>query len=125
MDACMAWMTFAVSPEWIEAGEEATARRGLPAGCPDIPIFQGERERRWSEIRDRYRNIPRFALDAPDANDTLRAEPPYFCQQLYSEALSPAIQEVLSQPNADPPAILARQAKLFQTSFLDRLSGGK
>jgi len=125
MDACMAWMTFAVSPEWIEAGEEATARKGLPAGCPYIPIFQGERERQWAAIRDRYRNIPRFALDGADANDTLRAEPPYFCQQLYSEALSPALQEVLSQPDVDPAAILSRQAKLFQTSFLDRLNGGK
>lgn len=121
-EACFAWMTFSVSLEWIEAREQIYRQLDRPAGTPEIPIFTGERDREVGAILDRYRNVASFDRYTSRVTETLRAEPPYFCQQLYSQALSPVIQEVLSNPNADAARLLQDSARQFQKSYLDRLN---
>jgi len=122
LEACFAWMTFSVSPEWIEAREAISAEFGYPSGCPYVPIFTGKRAEQWEATLARHRNVPVFEYYGLTVTETLRAEPPYFCQQLYSEALSPAVQEVLRDPEADPGEVLRRYGDSFQSIFLDRLN---
>jgi len=122
LEACFAWLTFTVSPEWIAGREALKAEIGLPAGAPDVPIFTGARAQEWESILARYRNIPAFEKYTSTVTETLRAEPPYFCQQLYSEALSPVVQQVIADPQADPARLLREHARRFQQAFLDQLN---
>jgi multiple sugar transport system substrate-binding protein len=120
-DACFAWMKFSVSPEWIEARETIRAEFDQPAGAPYVPIFTGQSRQIRAEIMDRCRTVPPFEDYMNQVTESLRPEPPYFCQQLYSEALTPAVQEVLRNAKADPQKILQEKADRFEQRFLGRI----
>ncbi len=74
------------------------------------------------EIYDRHTNV-NMALYQPfydKVYDTLKAEEPNYCQDMYA-ALDTAIQEIMTNPNADPKALLERSSSDFQI-FLDQLN---
>jgi len=56
-----------------------------------------------------------------EAAKYIHPEPPYYCQQLYSEYLGPAVQKVLTDKNADPEKLLKDAAREFQHNFLDKI----
>lgn len=57
-----------------------------------------------------------------DTLDELRKpEPPHYAQEMY-EILDGAIQQVLTNPNANPKAILASANNTFQTQYLNKLN---
>ena len=90
-------------------------------GAPQLQIFKGERLKKQLEIFDRYRNVEYYKEYQENIMNYLKLEPPFYTQQLYSEILSPAIQSVLSDKNADPTQILKEGVGTFQTNFLDKV----
>lgn len=119
--ACFKWCIFSVSPQWLEARLRLQNQQGRVVGVPYIPIFTGDWQQTWDKIVDKYRNIPKFEKYQREVSKYLKLEPPYYCQQLYSQCLSPAVQEVLSDKGAEPEKILRRYAQYFQTRFLDKI----
>ena len=93
---------------------------GQPAGSPRMPIFIGPYQQKVKVILDKYRNVPYQAEYEENTAQYIRFEPPIYCQQLYSEVLSPAVQEVLTNKNAEPQTILHQSARMFQQRFLDK-----
>jgi hypothetical protein len=119
--AAFEWCQFFVSPECKEADMKILAQQGLVAGAPYMPIFKGERQKRIDEVIDRHRNVPKFELYQREVAKYVRPEPPYYCQQLYSEVLTPAVQKVVTEPDANPQKILSDYAKMFQRRLLDKI----
>ena len=119
--AAFQWCAFSVSREWKEAEWQLRKKQGLPVGAPYIPIFKGEKQKQWDEALEKYRNIPRFEEYQEEVVKYLKTEPPFYCQQLYKEVLGPAVQEVLTQEDADPRAILDAKAEMFQKRYMDKL----
>lgn len=114
------WCAFVVSDEWKEAECQLRKKQGLPVGAPYIPLFEGERQKRLEAIYEKYRTVPRFA-EYDRVVDFLKTEPPYYCQQLYKEALGPAVQTVLTNEKSDPAAILKKSSEIFQKRYLDKI----
>jgi len=119
--AAFKWCTFCVSNEWKEAEWKLRKKQGLPVGAPYIPIFKGERHQQWEEILEKNRTIPRFSKYQENVVNHLKTEPPYYCQQLYKEVLGPSVQEVLTNKDSDPRAILEEHAENFQKQYLDKI----
>lgn len=94
---------------------------GYPIGPRDLNVWSDE-ERVAAEnaLYEKYTNV-NMALYQPfydKVYDTLRAEEPYNCQEMYS-ALDKAIQTIMTDPNADPKTELDKAAQDFQ-SILDQ-----
>jgi hypothetical protein len=94
------------------------AAAGLPVGGPANILFTGDYQRQRTAITNKYANLPQenYALFTQAAL-TLRPEPPTQTQKLYA-SLDPVVQAVLSDPHADPKALLDTAAQQFQ-SVLD------
>jgi multiple sugar transport system substrate-binding protein len=120
--AAFAWCTFFVSPEFKEIDQKMLLEQNLVAGAPYLPIFKGERQKRLDQIIDRYRNVPKFEHYQAEIARYVHPEPPYYCQQLYSEVLTPAVQKVVTDRDAEPQKILSDYARMFQTRFLDKVT---
>ncbi len=120
--AAMKWCLFCVSPEWWEARSRLRKEQDRVVGAPFIPIFSGPRASEIRAIFERHRNVPQFAEYEDEVVKYLKTEPPYYCQQLYSEVLSPAVQEVLTNERADAYTILHNFARMFQARFLDTVT---
>ncbi|MCX7919787.1 MAG: sugar ABC transporter substrate-binding protein [bacterium] len=120
-DACWKYITFAHDTAAFEQITKLRKEQGRIVGIPQLCAYQGERKEIFDRILDTYRNIPLYERFRTEANKYVKAEPPFFCQQLYSEALSPAVQSVLSNKNADPKKLLDTAATQFQTRFLDTI----
>jgi multiple sugar transport system substrate-binding protein len=120
-DACFKYITFAHDTEALEAITKLRKQQGRIVGIPQLCAYQGERKKGYDQIVDKYRNIPLYERFRDEASKYVKAEPPFYCQQLYSEALSPAVQAVLTNKNAEPKKLLDDAVKTFQTRFLDTI----
>ena len=94
------------------------AAAGLPVGGPANILFSGDYQRQRTAITNKYANLPQdnYALFS-QATLTLKPEPPTQTQKMYA-SLDPVVQAVLSDPHADPKALLDAAAQQFQ-SVLD------
>jgi ABC-type glycerol-3-phosphate transport system substrate-binding protein len=94
------------------------AAAGLPVGGPANILFTGDYQAQRTAITNKYANLPQdnYTLFT-SASLTLRPEPPTQTQKLYA-SLDPVVQAVLSDPHADPKALLDAAAQQFQ-SVLD------
>lgn len=124
-DACWKYIIFAHDTETFEAITKLRKEQGRIVGIPQLCAYQREQKKIYDQILDKYRNIPVYERFRDEASKYVKAEPPFFCQQLYSEALSPAIQAVLTDKNADPKKLLDEKVAMFQTRFLDTIKSSK
>jgi alkanesulfonate monooxygenase SsuD/methylene tetrahydromethanopterin reductase-like flavin-dependent oxidoreductase (luciferase family) len=126
-EAAFKWITWkilgAMDPERIQENGEDLRRQGQIGTLTAMPIFIGETDRKAREAAAPYSDV---LVDFPDvwkeAAKYMRPEPPFFCQQLYSEYLGPAVQAVLTKRDADPQALLAKAARGFQERFLNQMN---
>jgi multiple sugar transport system substrate-binding protein len=90
------------------------AAAGLPVGGPANILFTGDYQRQRTAILNKYANLPQenYTLFT-EATLALRPEPPTQTQKLYA-SLDPVVQAVLSDPHADPKALLDTAAQQFQ-----------
>lgn len=130
MDALMLWMDIrSESPKFSEEAEKGLRDRltsyteqGYPIGAKGLRIWVDE-DRLAAEdaIYDEFVNVD-MKLWSPyddNASKNLRAEEPVNCQELY-KILDSVIQEVLTNENADPQALLTKACEDFQRDYLDK-----
>ncbi len=81
-----------------------------------------ERNQKEKEIRAKYANVkPELYQDYYDnATKKIKPEPTYNSQDLYKE-FSSLIQSILTDPNADIPALVETAQNTFQTNYLDKI----
>jgi len=115
-------MTFDYDLETIELRCKILKRQERIFGFGVIPVFHGEYQDKVEAIVDKYRTIPGQKELMRKAVKYVRPEPPYYSQQLYSEFLGPAVQEVLTNQDADPAKLLKSAARDFQRRFLDNVT---
>ena len=115
------FLTFTYNLEWIEEQCKLLKQQGRVFGFATLPIFKEEYQSKINAIIDKYRTVPGDIALMAEAVKYVRPEPPYYCQQLYQEALTPLIQAVLTDKNVDCEKLLKDGAKKFQTGFLDKI----
>lgn len=120
-EAAVKWILWEFDPRNYEAELIDKVAEGDFVGLPQSPIFVGELQQLRTELEDKYRNVPRFEKYVEEAPLYVRPEPPYFAQALYSEALGPAVEAVLTNPFADPEKLLRDAARQFEERFLRRV----
>ena len=126
-EAAFKWITWkilgAMDPERIRENGADLRRQGQIGALTAMPIFIGETDRKAREAAAPYSDV---LVDFPDvwkeAAKYMRPEPPFFCQQLYSEYLGPAVQAVLTKRDAEPQALLTKAARGFQERFLTQVN---
>jgi len=114
-------LVFDYDLEVLEARAKFLKEQGRIFGWGVLPIFKEEHQKKIDEIMDKYRTVPSQKELMAEALKYIHPEPPYFSQQLYREALGPAVQEVLTNKDADPEKILKNANKRFQERFLDKI----
>ena len=125
--AAFKWITWRIlgtmDPERIIESGEDYREQGQIGALTALPIFIGDTDRKAREAAKPYQDV---LVDYPqvwqEAAKYMRPEPPFFCQQLYSEYLGPAVQAVLTQKNANPVALLTTAARGFQERFLNQVN---
>ncbi len=123
-EAAFKWITWRVlgsaAPERIKEKGEDLRRQGQIDALTALPIFIGQTDKKAREAAAPYKDV---LVDFPEiwneAAKYMRTEPPFFCQQLYSEYLGPAVQAVLTEKDSDPKILLAKAARGFQERFLN------
>ncbi len=121
--AAFKWISWKIlgnmDPQRIREQGEDLRKQGQIGSLTALPVFVGETDRKAREAAAAYKDV---LVDFPDvwreAAKYMRPEPPFFCQQLYSEYLAPALQAVLTKRNADPKELLTKAARGFQERFL-------
>lgn len=106
----------------IEARCEILKSQNRVVGVPALPVFQPEQQAKIKAVLDKYRTFPDYSDLMAEAAKHVRAEPPHYCQALYSEFLSPAVQQALTNKNADPAAIMKEKNAQFQKQYLDKVN---
>ncbi len=120
-EAAFKLITFHFNLDYIEAACKLRVEWDRLVGVPSLPVFVPEYQKKFDAVIDKYRNVPPLTALMAEAVKYMRPEPPFYCQVLYSEYLSPAIQKVLTDKDADPEKILTRAAKDFQERFLENM----
>lgn len=131
-DAVMKWLTvLGESPVFTEEAmvgfEEkyaSFAESGIPVGPMGVRIWtSGDRIEKENEILEKYTNVDMRLWNeyCEHTSENLRAEPPVNAQELY-KALDSAIQEVFTNKDADPQALLTKAAADFQKDYLDKVN---
>ncbi|MFH0793975.1 MAG: extracellular solute-binding protein [bacterium] len=112
-------------PALIEKRLALQSRQKRLVGLPALPVFHGAYQDGIQALLDKYRNVPAYPGLMEEAVKYVRAEPPFYSNQLYHEILSPLVQEVLTNHDANPKALLDKGAKRFQERFLDKMNEGE
>jgi multiple sugar transport system substrate-binding protein len=105
----------------VELRAKLMKEQGRLFGYPVLPIFEPEYQNQIDEIVNKYKTLPSYPGLMEEAAKYIHTEPPVFSQQLYSEFLSPPIQTVLTNKDADPAQLLKKAAEEFQQRFLDKV----
>lgn len=121
--AAFKWITWrilgAMEPERIREQGEDLRKQGQIGALSALPVFIGDTQKQAQQAAEPYKEV---LINFPDvwaeAAKYIRPEPPFFCQQLYSEYLGPAVQAVLTQKTANPTQLLTKAARGFQERFL-------
>jgi multiple sugar transport system substrate-binding protein len=98
----------------VEQNFATQSAAGQVVGAPTNVLFTGPFQQQLQALNTKYANVP-LANYTPFVNSTakLRAEPRNQTQKMYA-ALDPVMQAVLTNPNANPQALLDQAAKQFQ-----------
>ena len=103
------------------ADAKAKSESGAPVGSPELPIFdKATQDQRLSWIAD-YVNVPLEQMSPYTDNlfdQALIAEPKNSTQEIYA-LLDPVIQTVLTDQNADIPALL-EQAEADAQALIEK-----
>ena len=98
-----------------------TAEKNAVVIKPSLSLWKNdEYTKQINNLYDKYMNVDPKLWNFDQSKVTLKKEEPESAQQLYS-VLSPIMQEVLTNENADVRALVADAAKRFQTDTLDKL----
>ena len=111
-----------MEPERIrERGEDLRKEKQIGT-LTALPIFTREVDKRMRDAAKEYSDVLVDYNEVwVEAAKYLRPEPPFFCQQLYSEYLGPVLQELLTKKTAKAIDLLSVAAKGFQERFLDTM----
>lgn len=95
--------------------------KGYAIPDEEFSIYEkAERDEQLKQVRKPYVNVDKTIWNTSFSDELkLKAEEPVEAQQLYA-ALSPLIQEVLMNENADIPALVKTANENFQKDFLDK-----
>ncbi len=98
----------------VESNYATQSAAGQVVGAPTNVLFTGAFQQQLNALNTKYANVP-LQNYATFVNSTLklRAEPRNQTQKMYA-ALDPVMQAVLTNPNADPQALLNQAAQQFQ-----------
>lgn len=129
-DAIMKWITLrGESPVFTEeamAGFEnqykTQAADNYPVGPLGVRIWtSGDRIIKEKEILSKYTNVDMNFWNpyCEHSSENVKAEPPVNSQELYG-IMDSVIQEVFTNQNADPQALLTNAAANFQKDYLDK-----
>lgn len=95
---------------------------GIPVGPTSIKVWTNpERIDKEKAIEKELMNVNMDLYKDYYENSVIRAEEPYFTQELYG-ILDTVIQAVFSDPNADVQALMDAANEEFQTKYLDQLN---
>lgn len=129
IDAIFKWLE--VSGHGLLLDEEVLERKaekykidnekGFAITDEEFSIFEkAEREEQLKKVRAPYLNVDKKIWNTSYSDNlTLKAEEPVEAQQLYA-VISPLIQEILMNENADIPALIKAANENFQKDFLDK-----
>jgi multiple sugar transport system substrate-binding protein len=98
----------------MESNLAANSAAGQVVGAPTNILFTGDLQKKINDLSAKYANVP-VQNYVPFTNSTaaLRPEPRTETQKMYA-ALDTVVQAVLTNPNADPKALLDQAAQQFQ-----------
>ncbi|HLI71463.1 MAG TPA: extracellular solute-binding protein [Ktedonobacteraceae bacterium] len=98
----------------VESGYAQAAAAGQVVGAPTNVLFTGTFQQKLNALAAKYANVP-LANYTTFVNSTLtlRPEPRNQTQKMYA-TLDPVMQAILTNPNADPQALLNQAAQQFQ-----------
>lgn len=107
----------------MEDSYKVRSEKGLPIGFYQYSPWSESADRTAFEnsVIDKFANVPAANVkefNYPPADLKLKPEEPVNCQELYA-AMDSCIQEVITNENADPAALLEKAAADFQRDFLD------
>ncbi len=98
----------------VESSLAQQAASGQAVGAPTAVLFQGDFQQKLSTLYSKYANVPlQNYTSFINAKLALRPEPHNQTQKMYA-ALDPVVQAVLTNPSADPQALLNQAAQQFQ-----------
>jgi ABC-type glycerol-3-phosphate transport system substrate-binding protein len=98
----------------LESTLAQQAAAGQVVGAPTSVIFTGDFQRKIQALNTKYATVPlQNYTSFINSTVALRPEPRNQTQKMYA-ALDPAVQAVLSDPNADPQTLLNQAAQQFQ-----------
>jgi multiple sugar transport system substrate-binding protein len=101
-------------PSVLEDQMASSSSAGQVVGGPANVLFTGDFQKQLNTLTAKYANAPlQNYKPFADATLTLRAEPRNQTQKMYA-ALDPLVQAVLTNPKADPQALLNQAAQQFQ-----------
>lgn len=131
IDAVFRWLEFTNNSytlsedakQTMENSYQIRANKGLPIGFYQYSPWADSAEKTAFEkdIVDKYANISAANVkefNNPPEDLQLKPEEPVNCQELYA-ALDACIQEVITNKDADPAALLKQAAADFQRDYLD------
>ncbi len=111
----------------LEEKFKTQVKEGHVVGIENLNVFNGEtpRIKTDNELRKKYANInlnhvKLYNDSLTDASIELRPEEPVCAQELYA-VLDGIIQEILTNKDADIPALVEAANKDFQANYLDNL----
>ncbi len=131
IDAAIKWLEFSnqgyslddSAKKAMEDSYKIRSEKGVPIGFYQYSPWSDNAERIKYEktIIDKYANIDDINVkefNNPPADMKFKPEEPVNCQEMYA-VLDACIQEVITNKNADPKALLKKAAKDFQKDSLD------
>lgn len=129
VDACLKYLEVTgFTPEITEASRTALSNKyndyantGLPVGPVGIEVWSDPSYvDTLAEIIETHKNVDMNLWNnyCDNVSEGLRSEPPVNAQELYS-VLDGVIQEVLTNKDADPQALLNQAVENFQKDYLD------
>ncbi|MFL5628512.1 MAG: extracellular solute-binding protein, partial [Ktedonobacteraceae bacterium] len=98
----------------MESNLANQAAAGQVVGAPTNVLFTGAFQQKLTTLAAKYANVPtQNYVPFTSSTAALRPEPRNSSQKMYA-ALDPVMQAVLTNPNADPQALLNQAAQQFQ-----------
>jgi len=107
----------------FETRYKTNAEQNYPVGPMGVRIWtSGDRITKENDILNKYLNVDMKLWNtySEHASENIKAEPPVNAQELY-KLLDSAIQEVFTNKDADPQALLTKAAADFQKDYLDKV----
>ncbi|MEG2670148.1 MAG: extracellular solute-binding protein, partial [Oscillospiraceae bacterium] len=132
IDACLKWLTITGESPEINDDQKKAIDTALKTQADDGQIVGIYTEGAWkdderlkfvAETTGKYQNIETKMFEQYMKNDgvKIRPEEPMNCQELY-KILDACIQEVITEKDSDPKALIEKANSDFQQNYLDKIS---